>query len=68
MFRCVFLNENVCILIQNSLSFDAGIQLAIALVQVMGWSWIGNKPLPEPMLSKIYDGSIIRPYELTHWG
>ena len=23
-----------------------------ALVEVMGWHWLGNKPLPEPMLTK----------------
>ena len=26
-----------------------------ALVQVMAWHWLGNKPLPKPMMTKFFD-------------
>ena len=51
MFRCIFVNEKFCILIEISLHFV----LKAALVQVMAWCRIGDKPLPEQMLVRFTD-------------
>ena len=48
-FKCIFLNENVRIMIQISLKFvprDSNDNKS-ALVQVMAWRRTGDKPLPE---------------------
>ena len=52
VFKCIFLNENVCILIKISLKFvpDGPINNIPALVQVMDWRRSGDKPLSEPMM------------------
>ena len=52
IFKCIFLNENDRISIKISLKFvpRSPIDNKPALVQVMAWCRIGNKPLPEPML------------------
>ena len=52
-FRCIFVNENFCILINSSLNFvpKGPIDNHPALVQIMAWRWIGDKPLSEPMLT-----------------
>ena len=52
IFKCIFLNENVCIPIQISLKFvpkspNNNIQ---TLVQIMAWRRPGDKPLSEPMM------------------
>ena len=54
IFKCIFLNENCIILIQISLKFvpRSPIDNKPALVQVMAWHLIGNKPLPEPMIAQ----------------
>ena len=54
-FKWIFLNENDRILIRMSLKFVPRSQISNkpALVQVMAWHWIGNKPLSEPMLSRL---------------
>ena len=51
-FKCIFLNENVGILIKISLKFvPMGPTNDIpALVQMMAWHPSGNKPLSEPMM------------------
>ena len=48
IFKCIFLNENDIIPIQISLKFVHGspIDNKPALVQVMAWRRIGDKPLP----------------------
>ena len=48
----MFVNEKFCISIQISLKFvrKGPISHTQALVQVMAWWQIGDKPLPEPML------------------
>ena len=53
-FKCIFLNENDRIPIPISLKFipRSPIDNKPALVQVMAWSWTGDKPLPEPMLTQ----------------
>ena len=52
IFKCIFLNENVWILIEISLKIvpKGPINNIPALVQIMAWRRPGNKPLPEPML------------------
>ena len=52
VFKCIFLNENVCIMIKISLNFvpKGPINSVPALVQTMAWSRPGEKPLSEPMM------------------
>ena len=53
IFKCIFINENICNLIKISLKFvpKGSIDNKSALVQVMAWPRTGGKPLPAPMLS-----------------
>ena len=57
IFKCIFLNESDRITIQISLNFFpmSPIDNAPALVQVMAWRRTGDKPLPEPMLTRLSD-------------
>ena len=52
IFQCIFLNENVWILIKISLTFvpKGPIKNMPALVQIMAWRRPGDKPLSEPMM------------------
>ena len=52
IFKCIFMNENVWILIKISLRFaPRGVINNIpALVQIMAWRRPGDKPLSEPMM------------------
>ena len=52
MFKCIFLNENVWILIEISLKFvpKGSINNDPALFQTMAWRRPGDKPLSEPMM------------------
>ena len=52
IFQCIFLIENVFVLIKISLKFGSIFNMS-ALVQVMEWRLTGDKPLPEPILTKI---------------
>ena len=54
IFRCIFVNEKFCILVKISLKFVPKDNNP-ALVQIMAWHRIGNKPLPEPMLTWFTD-------------
>ena len=51
-FKCIFLNENVWILIKVLLKFvpKGPINNILALVQIMAWCRPGDKPLSEPMM------------------
>ena len=51
-FKCIFLNENVWIVIKFSLKFvpKCSINNIPALVQIMAWRRPGEKPLSEPMM------------------
>ena len=51
----IFLNENIRILIQIPLKFvpRGPINNDPALVQIMAWHRLGNKPLSEPMMVKL---------------
>ena len=52
IFKCIFLNNNIRILIEVSLKFvpNVSINNNPALVQIMAWSRPGDKPLSEPMM------------------
>ena len=55
IFKCIFLNENVIILIKISLKFvpNGPINNILALVQIMVWRRPGDKPLSEPMMIRL---------------
>ena len=57
VFKCIFLNENDKIPIQISLKLvsRSPIDNISALVLVMAWRRIGDKPLPEPMITQFTD-------------
>ena len=57
IFKCIFMNEKLRILIPISLKFvpKGPIDNKSALVQVMAWRRTGDKPLPEPMLDEFTD-------------
>ena len=52
VFKCIFLNENVRILLKIPLKFvpKGPINNIPSLVQVMAWRRPGDKPLSEPMM------------------
>ena len=52
IFKYFFVNEKFCISINISLKFvpKGQINNNTALVQIMAWRRIGDKPLSEPML------------------
>ena len=52
IFNCIFLNENVWISIKISLKFvpKGLINNIQALVQIMAWRRLGDKPLSEAMM------------------
>ena len=52
IFICIFLNENVSILIKISLNFisNGPINNIPALVQIMAWCQAGDKSLSEPIM------------------
>ena len=54
-FKCIFLNENVCISIKISLKLvpKGPINNITALVQIMASRRPGDKPLSEPMMTRI---------------
>ena len=54
IFKCIFMNESVCILNRISLKFVPRdpFDNKSAMVQVMAWRRTGDKPLPEPMLTQ----------------
>ena len=57
IFKCIFLNEKICILIKISLKFvpNGPIDNNPELVQIMAWRRKGDKPLSEPMLTRFTD-------------
>ena len=56
-FKSIFVKENLCILIRISLKFvpEGPINNIPALVLMMAWRRIGDKPLSEPMLTRYND-------------
>ena len=57
IFRCILVNEKFCILIKISLKFvlEGLIDNNLALVQIMAWRPIGDKPSSEAMLAWFTD-------------
>ena len=57
IFKHIFLNGDVRIVIQISLKFDPKdtIDNKSALLQVMAWRWTGHTPLPEAMMIQFTD-------------
>ena len=57
VFGCIFVNGKFYILIKISLKFvpKGPIDNYPALVQMMAWRRIGDKPLSEPMLTRFTD-------------
>ena len=55
IFKCIFVNENVCISINISLKFipKGPIDNIPALVEIMAWRRLGDKPLSEPMMVRL---------------
>ena len=55
IFKCIFLNENVWILIKISLKCipDVWIINIPSLVQIMAWRRSGDKPLSEPVMVRL---------------
>ena len=55
VFKCIFLNKNVCILLQISLKFvpKGPINNIPSLVQIMAWRRPGDKPLSESMMDSL---------------
>ena len=52
IFKCIFLNENVWISIKNFIEVVPKVPInnIPALVQIMAWRRLGDKPLYEPMI------------------
>ena len=52
ILKCIFLNENVWIVLKISLKFVPSVHInnITALVQIMAWCRPGDKPLSEPMM------------------
>ena len=58
IFICIFVHEKFWISIWISLKSIPKGQIdnkSSMLVQVIAWSWTGDKPLPEPMLAHFTD-------------
>ena len=68
IFKCIFLNENEWIWPRISLKFVPKVQInnIAALVQIMAWRRLGDKPLSEPMMvSLLTHICVTRPHQ---WG
>ena len=57
VFRCIFVNEKFCILVEISLKFVSygPIDNNTGFVQIVAWRRIGDKPLSEPMMARSSD-------------
>ena len=62
IFRCIFMNEKFFILIKISLKSvpNGPNNNNSALVKIMAWRRIGDKPLSEPMWTRLIDAYIIK--------
>ena len=70
IFKCIFLNENVCISIRISLKFvpKGPINNIPALVQIMAWCRSGDKPLSEAMMVNLPTNIFVsRPQWVVGW-
>ena len=57
IFKCFFMNEKFCIAIQIPLKFvpEGPVYNNPALVEIIAWRRIGDKPLSEPMLTRFIE-------------
>ena len=57
IFKCIFVKEIWCTLIQMALAFDVigTIENNSAMVRVMAWRGTSDKPLPEPKITQLSD-------------
>ena len=64
----IFMNEKFSILIKISLKLvlKGPIDNNPALVQIMAWRWIGDKPLSDPMLTQFTDKYMWHQGEMTY--
>ena len=55
ILKCIFLNENARIWLKISLKFVPKVRInnITALVQIMAWRRPGDKPLSEPMMTRL---------------
>ena len=62
IFKCIFLNENVSIMIEIPLKFVpmGAFNNIPALVQIMAWRRPGDKPLYEPMMVSLLSDAYMR--------
>ena len=69
IFKCIFLNENVWILIKISLKFllKGPINNIPALVQIKAWRWPGDKPLSEPMMASLLTHICVTRPQWVNW-
>ena len=60
VFKRIVSNENVRIYIKISLNFvpKGSVNNIPAMVQIMAWRRIGDKPLSEPMLTRFTDAYV----------
>ena len=57
IFQCIFMSEKLCVSIQTLLKFVymGRTDIIPALVSLMAWLRIGDRPLSDPMLTWITD-------------
>ena len=70
IFKCIFLNESVWILIKISLKFvpQGSINNIPELIQIMAWHQPGDKPLSVPMMVRLPTHMCVtRPQWLNSW-
>ena len=67
IFKCIFFNENCCILIKILLKYvrKGPIDNNPALAQILGWCQTGDKPLSEPIMSSFGNAYIC--VSQPHW-
>ena len=69
IFKSIFLNENVWILIKISLKFvpKGRINNIPALIEIMAWRRPGDKPLSEPMLVSLPTHTCVTRPQWVNW-
>ena len=69
IFKCIFLNENVSILIKMSLKFipEGPINNIPALVQIMAWRRPGDRPLSESMVFSLLMHICVTQCQWVNW-
>ena len=69
IFKCIFLNENISISIKISLKFipKGPIDNTPALVQIMSWCRLGDKPLYEPKLFSLLTTYMRHLASMSYW-